>query len=202
MRVVGGGVNPQPAGGRNGKLFVERCSARGELHRRIRKERPTRRRTREEMRSSGFRRKRAVAGGKPKHVCPHQGSNSLGKEMLSSIVKEHQSKQAAKREELEKKRKEAVVAASTLTSALVDHLNVGVAQAYLNQKRLDYESKQLHANVTNFAKQTTQWLQLVENFSQVLKEIGDVENWARSIENDMSTISSALEYAYKVGQET
>ncbi|GBO29954.1 hypothetical protein AVEN_20566-1, partial [Araneus ventricosus] len=46
-------------------------------------------------------------------------------EMLSSIVKEHQSKQSAKREELEKKRKEAVVAASTLTSALVDHLNVG-----------------------------------------------------------------------------
>ncbi|GIX83316.1 biogenesis of lysosome-related organelles complex 1 subunit 1 [Caerostris darwini] len=122
--------------------------------------------------------------------------------MLSSIVKEHQSKQSVKREELEKKRKSAVVAASTLTSALVDHLNVGVAQAYLNQKRLDYEAKQLHSNVTSFAKQTAQWLQLVENFSQVLKEIGDVENWAKSIENDMNTISSALEYAFKVGQET
>ncbi|XP_054712815.1 biogenesis of lysosome-related organelles complex 1 subunit 1-like [Uloborus diversus] len=121
--------------------------------------------------------------------------------MLSSLVKEHQSKQAVKREELEKKKKEAVVAASTLTSALVDHLNVGVAQAYLNQKRLDQESKQLHISVTNFAKQTTQWLQLVENFSQVLKEIGDVENWAKSIESDMRTISSALEYAYKVGQD-
>ncbi|GFT33636.1 biogenesis of lysosome-related organelles complex 1 subunit 1 [Nephila pilipes] len=123
-------------------------------------------------------------------------------EMLSSIVKEHQSKQSVKRDELEKKRKDAAVAASTLTSALVDHLNVGVAQAYLNQKRLDYESKQLNANITTFAKQTTQWLQLVENFSQVLKEIGDVENWAKSIENDMNTISSALEYAFKVGQET
>ncbi|GIX98605.1 biogenesis of lysosome-related organelles complex 1 subunit 1 [Caerostris extrusa] len=123
--------------------------------------------------------------------------------MLSSIVKEHQSKQSVKREELgKKKRKSAVVAASTLTSALVDHLNVGVAQAYLNQKRLDYEAKQLHSNVTSFAKQTAQWLQLVENFSQVLKEIGDVENWAKSIENDMNTISSALEYAFKVGQET
>ncbi|GFS55905.1 biogenesis of lysosome-related organelles complex 1 subunit 1 [Trichonephila inaurata madagascariensis] len=79
---------------------------------------------------------------------------------------------------------------------------VFVAQAYLNQKRLDYESKQLNTNITTFAKQTAQWLQLVENFSQVLKEIGDVENWAKSIENDMNTISSALEYAFKVGQET
>ena len=32
------------------------------------------------------------------------------------------------------------------------------------------------------------------SFSQ---ELGDVENWARSIETDMQTIASALEYAYK-----
>ena len=31
----------------------------------------------------------------------------------------------------------------------------------------------------------------------VFQEIGDVENWAKSIETDMRTIASALEYAYK-----
>ena len=30
-----------------------------------------------------------------------------------------------------------------------------------------------------------------------IQEIGDVENWARNIETNMRTISSALEYAYK-----
>lgn len=121
--------------------------------------------------------------------------------MLSSLVKEHQTKQASRKERQEQKRKEAITAANNLTQALVDHLNVGVAQAYLNQKRLDAEAKQLHHNATNFAKQTQQWLNLVENFNGALKEIGDAENWARSIEKDMRTITAALEYSYKVSQE-
>lgn len=122
--------------------------------------------------------------------------------MLSSMLKEHQAKQTVRKEAQEVKRKDAVAAANNLTQALVDHLNVGVAQAYLNQKRLDAEAKALHQSATNFAKQTQQWLNLVESFSSALKEIGDVENWAHSIEADMRTITCALEYAYKVSQES
>lgn len=117
--------------------------------------------------------------------------------MLSSLVKDHQQKQVLKKEIQEVKRKEACAAASDLTQALVDHLNVGVAQAYLNQKKLDAEAKQLHISATNFAKQTQQWLTLVESFSGALKELGDVENWAKTIEGDVRTITTALEIAYK-----
>ncbi len=38
---------------------------------------------------------------------------------------------------------------------------------------------------------------MIENFNQSLKELGDVENWAKTIETDMVSIASALEYAYK-----
>ncbi|KAB0794444.1 hypothetical protein PPYR_11283 [Photinus pyralis] len=122
--------------------------------------------------------------------------------MLSSMIKEHQVRQSAKKESQENKRKEAVLAASNLTQALVDHLNVGVAQAYLNQKRLDAEAKQLHSSAANFSKQTGQWLNLVETFSSALKELGDVENWAKTIEGDVRTITIALENVYKDSQET
>ena len=40
--------------------------------------------------------------------------------------------------------------------------------------------------------QTNSHLKLV-----YVQELGDVENWAQSIESDMQTISSALEHAYK-----
>jgi len=121
--------------------------------------------------------------------------------MLSSLVKEHQARQQVRKDQQEIKRKEALTAANNLTTALVDHLNVGVAQAYLNQKRLDSEAKQLHLNASNFSKQTASWLTLIESFNKSLKEVGDVESWARSIENDLRAVSSTLEYAYKVNSE-
>ena len=74
-------------------------------------------------------------------------------------------------------------------------------QAYLNQKRLDSEAKQLHLNASNFSKQTASWLTLIESFNKSLKEVGDVESWAKSIETDMRAVSSTLEYAYKVNSE-
>ena len=120
--------------------------------------------------------------------------------MLSNLLKDHQQRSAARKELQEQRRGEAVSAGHALTHALVDHLNVGVVQAYLNQKRLDAEAKQLHAHASNFAKQTGSWLHLVDTFNGTLKELGDVQSWAKSIESDMKTVSSALEYTYKVNQ--
>ncbi|XP_067832796.1 biogenesis of lysosome-related organelles complex 1 subunit 1 [Heptranchias perlo] len=117
--------------------------------------------------------------------------------MLSRLLKDHQAKQNERKELQEKRRREAVAAATRLTEALVDHLNDGVAQAYVNQRKLDNEVKTLQIQAAQFAKQTQQWLGMVDNFNQALKEIGDVENWARSIEMDMRTIATALEYVYK-----
>ena len=39
----------------------------------------------------------------------------------------------------------------------------------------------------------------MEGFNTALKELGDVENWARTIEADMRIVSDALELSYKGG---
>ena len=121
--------------------------------------------------------------------------------MLSTLVQEHNARQAQNKTRQEKLRQEATSAASDLTNALVDHLNVGVAQAYLNQKKLDAEAKRLHSNATEFAKQTQHWISLVDSFNTSLKEIGDIKSWSSTIENDLKTVSSVLEYTYKVNKQ-
>ena len=72
-----------------------------------------------------------------------------------------------------------------------------VESAYNNQRQLEAEAKQLQLNVSRLSKQTQQWISMIDNFNHTLKELGDVENWARAIETDMLAIASALEYAYK-----
>ncbi|KAL5477652.1 hypothetical protein EMCRGX_G024477 [Ephydatia muelleri] len=117
--------------------------------------------------------------------------------MLSRVVREHQDRQALFREQQEKRRKAALASVQKCTSAMVDTLNSGVEKAYQNQKKLDNEARILQTQSVRYVKQTTEWLNLVEGFHKNLKSLGDVEQWARTIEADMKIITDTLDYAYK-----
>ena len=41
----------------------------------------------------------------------------------------------------------------------------------------------------------------MDSFNTSLKELGDVKSWASAIEQDMKTVSSVLEYTYKVNKQ-
>ena len=117
--------------------------------------------------------------------------------MLSRMVKEHQERQSTLREEQERKRKAALASVQKCTHAMVDSLNGGVEKAYENQRRLDREAKALQANSARYVKQTAQWLALVDGFNKSLKSLGDLEQWAKTIEQDMRMVVDTLDFAYK-----
>ena len=117
--------------------------------------------------------------------------------MLSRVVKEHQERQANLRDEQESRKKAAVASVQRCTTSMVNCLNDGVEQAYENQRKLDKEAKALQSHSAKYVKQTTQWLNLLEGFHKNLKNLGDLEQWARTMEADMQTICDTLEYAYQ-----
>ena len=79
------------------------------------------------------------------------------------------------------------------TTAAMDTVNVGVATVWHNQQQLEAEARQLQQQAQRFNTQTAQWLSTFQGFHQSLKALGDVENWARTIEADMAFINSSLE---------
>ena len=65
--------------------------------------------------------------------------------MLSSLVKDHQARHQVRKDQQEIKRKEALSAANNLTTALVDHLNVGVAQVrYKENQHFSFYKLETH----------------------------------------------------------
>ena len=79
------------------------------------------------------------------------------------------------------------------TTAAMDTVNVGVATVWHNQQQLELEARTLQEQAKRFAKQSGQWLATHQAFHSSLKALGDVENWARTIEADMAFINSSLE---------
>ncbi|KAL3096157.1 hypothetical protein niasHT_029193 [Heterodera trifolii] len=117
--------------------------------------------------------------------------------MLTGMVKEHMARQHLRREQQEKLKNEAIVAAHELTEALVDHLNHRVSYAYNLQKRLDVECKKLETQSAALARHADAWVALVGDMNQALKEVGDVDNWARAIEADVTQCAATLERVYR-----
>ena len=117
--------------------------------------------------------------------------------MMSQTMKRYQTKQSIQRDLQEVRRKEVQQLCTQLNVLLVDKMNSRVEGAYINQKKLQGHTRQLQYNSANLQRQSEQWLKLLDNFNEALKEIGDVSNWAKSLENEMTKISHTLAYAYK-----
>ena len=116
---------------------------------------------------------------------------------MQDLVREHSvARQEAMREN-EELRKRVLAAVGDVSSSLLDSVNKDVAQAFANEKLIESEISKLQSETAEFVKRSQQWVALVSSFNASLKEIGDVENWSRTIENDMNDVAARLEQLHQ-----
>eukprot|EP00033_Pygsuia_biforma_P003940 GCRY01004316.1.p1 GENE.GCRY01004316.1~~GCRY01004316.1.p1 ORF type:complete len:139 (+),score=25.34 GCRY01004316.1:249-665(+) len=123
-------------------------------------------------------------------VIPEAHKNSA---FLSNKYKTHQGKVAASKQENEKLRVLTAAAATQCSHALLDTVNENVSQLFANQKNIDAELKALQGAAAAFSKKTQNWIKTTDSLHSALKELGDVENWGKTMEWDLKAISSALD---------
>ncbi|XP_047310890.1 biogenesis of lysosome-related organelles complex 1 subunit 1-like [Impatiens glandulifera] len=111
---------------------------------------------------------------------------------LLQLISDHHSATLRLREKTEKAKKEAIKNSVRVSDLLVDAVNGGVQEAFIYEKRIELETRALAASVARFGKQTDQWLAASHGINTALKEIGDFENWMKTMEYDCKRISAAI----------
>eukprot|EP00003_Mantamonas_plastica_P012774 TRINITY_DN22742_c0_g1_i1.p2 TRINITY_DN22742_c0_g1~~TRINITY_DN22742_c0_g1_i1.p2 ORF type:complete len:124 (-),score=38.85 TRINITY_DN22742_c0_g1_i1:111-482(-) len=121
--------------------------------------------------------------------------------MLSAIHKEGEVARVQRKREIDQARKDASESISQVNDVMMESVNKGVASVFANQRRLEQEAQSIQTNAKRFQKQTGLWLKMVEEFNYQLKELGDVERWTKTLENDMKNVADALEEVNKGMEE-
>lgn len=119
--------------------------------------------------------------------------------MFSAAIKDYQKEQEELKVEINNKRVAAEKAVEILTVKSVKKLNDGVAQAYLNQHKLDAEARKLQTNMATLTKNAQQWMVACNNLNAAVKDLGDINTWTKTIENDVKFVVRAIEDSHRLG---
>ncbi|KAL0370743.1 UNVERIFIED_CONTAM: Biogenesis of lysosome-related organelles complex 1 subunit [Sesamum angustifolium] len=77
---------------------------------------------------------------------------------LLQMINDHNHASVELREHTEKAKKEAIAKAMHVSDLLVNAVNGGVQEVFINEKRIEMEIRALAATIMRFSKQTDQWL--------------------------------------------
>ncbi|OMP02333.1 GCN5-like 1 [Corchorus olitorius] len=96
------------------------------------------------------------------------GSDDLESSLLQ-IYHHHHQNSLKLRDQAEKSKKDAIKKAGRVSDLLVDAVNGGVQESFINEKRIELEIRALAATIARFMKQTDQWLAATHAINTAVK---------------------------------
>jgi hypothetical protein len=98
-------------------------------------------------------------------------------------------------------KKEAKQAAEAACESMLHEANEQAELAYSKQVQIDRRARELLREAELFAQQSERWARIYKEFNDVVKEVGDVKDWARAIEEDLSAAMEALKEFHRKRSE-
>ncbi|KAL6630651.1 hypothetical protein ACP70R_028502 [Stipagrostis hirtigluma subsp. patula] len=90
-------------------------------------------------------------------------------EALLQIVHQHHHQALRQRQQTERAKKDALRSAVRVADLLVDTVDGGVQELFVNEKRIELEARALLGTIARYRKQTDQWLAATSAINSVLK---------------------------------
>ncbi|XP_044380611.1 biogenesis of lysosome-related organelles complex 1 subunit 1 [Triticum aestivum] len=111
---------------------------------------------------------------------------------LLHIMQQHHHQSLRQRQQTERAKKDALRSAARVAGHLVEAVDGGVQELFVNEKRIELEARALLGTIARYRKQSDQWLAATNAVNSVLKEIGDFENWMKIMDFDCKSINAAI----------
>jgi len=131
----------------------------------------------------------------------HRHSTYSNVIMFSGIVQQHRASVASKRKQVDAQKVEALKAAETVTQHLLNDVSHGVGMLYRAQRDLQSECALVERHSARFGRVASRFLTLSNSLSLSVRELGDVTNWALTIEKDMRWVEQTLHEAIQQSNE-
>ncbi|KAJ6229638.1 bloc-1 complex subunit 1 [Anaeramoeba flamelloides] len=108
--------------------------------------------------------------------------------MLTNLIQEHDKIKRKTQKECEQKWQDLKKMSKGVTTHLLTSITGGVNVVFQNQRHLETEVSKLQTQIGKFYKEADQWKDLIKRINEPLKELGDVENWMRTIDQDLKDL--------------
>jgi hypothetical protein len=121
--------------------------------------------------------------------------------MYTNLLKEHRAHAAVTRKQADALRAQALGSCEQVSAHLFSEVQAGVGALYRNQRLLQAEAATLQAHTSRFARQSERWLALSSSLHTALKELGDVHNWALTVQKDVRWVEKELQATLQTNNE-
>ncbi|KAJ4971653.1 hypothetical protein NE237_004752 [Protea cynaroides] len=116
---------------------------------------------------------------------------------LIQLIHDHHQSSLRLQEQTEKAKRDAIRNGTRVADLLMDIVNGGVEESFINEKRIELEIRSFISTAMRYSKQTDQWLAATHAVNSALKEIGDFENWMKTMDYDCKSINAAIQNIYQ-----
>ena len=119
-------------------------------------------------------------------------------DMLTSMVQARDKDRSTAQVGINELRKQLTEDAVLMNKGFLNSSNRSVLKIHANQTQIHNEVKALQNETSTFVNQTTVWLKQFSEFNKNMEQLDDVELWAKNVESDLKTITSALAFVVEV----
>ncbi|KAJ3449421.1 bloc-1 complex subunit [Anaeramoeba flamelloides] len=121
--------------------------------------------------------------------------------MLTDLIKEHDKIKHKTQKECEQKWQDIKKMSKGVTTHLHNSITEGVNVVFHNQRHLEIELNKLQTQIGKFYKESDQWKDLIKKINEPLKELGDVENWMRTIDQNLKDLVLCVNFVNEYQNE-